>query len=72
MGTYHDKLKILMDEGIYKITKNFPREEMFGVTSQIRRPSLSIILNYILRDTPEEKGIIAKPIKILWKFRMAP
>ncbi|MBT3835454.1 four helix bundle protein [Candidatus Peribacteria bacterium] len=27
---------------IYKITKNFPREEMYGITSQLRRASSSV------------------------------
>jgi four helix bundle protein len=48
--TYHQKLKRLMDEyvhGVYAITKKFPREEIYGVTSQYRRASLSIVLNYI-------------------------
>jgi len=30
---------------VYRITKDFPRDEMFGITSQIRRSSLSIPAN---------------------------
>ena len=48
--TYHDRLKLKMDSYvhlIYKVTKSFPFEERYGVTSQIRRSAMSIILNYI-------------------------
>lgn len=44
------KLKLKMDEYvhfIYKITRSFPRDELYGATSQLRRATLSIILNYI-------------------------
>lgn len=47
---YHKKLRRIMDEYVHKVydcTSTFPREELFGITSQFRRSSLSIILNYI-------------------------
>lgn len=30
---------------VYKITKNFPKEEMFGLTTQIRRAVISVTSN---------------------------
>src|SRR3990167_11144816 len=48
--TYHEKLKNKMDSFVhsaYKASKNFPKEELFGITSQLRRASLYVILNYI-------------------------
>ncbi|MFA5133869.1 MAG: four helix bundle protein [Patescibacteria group bacterium] len=50
MTEYHDKLKHLMNDFVhlvYDYTENFPKSEIFGLTSQIRRAALSIILNYI-------------------------
>ncbi|MBU1131719.1 four helix bundle protein [Patescibacteria group bacterium] len=47
---FHDELKRKMDEyvhSVYNLTKVYPSHEIFGVTSQIRRSSLSVILNYI-------------------------
>jgi four helix bundle protein len=32
---------------IYRATRNFPKEEMYGITSQIRRSALSIPTNIV-------------------------
>jgi four helix bundle protein len=50
MPKFQDELKLKMDEYvhlIYKLTKEYPKAELYGVVSQIRRSSLSVILNYI-------------------------
>jgi len=42
----YDKMDNFVHE-VYKISKDFPKEEKFGLTSQLRRASMSVILNYI-------------------------
>ena len=47
---FPEQLKIKMDKYVrlvYRLSRNFPKEEIYGVTSQIRRSLLSVILNYI-------------------------
>jgi four helix bundle protein len=48
-GTYADLevWRAAMDlvERVYKITKRFPEEEMYGLTSQLRRASVSVPSN---------------------------
>jgi len=39
-----NKSRVLVKE-IYNLTKNFPKEEMFALTSQIRRSTISIPSN---------------------------
>lgn len=48
--TFHEKLRAKMDKYahlIYALTRKFPKEELYGTTSQLRRSGLSVVLNYI-------------------------
>ena len=36
---------VKLGEICYRLTKNFPKEELYGMTSQIRRASVSIAAN---------------------------
>jgi four helix bundle protein len=64
MNLSHKKLDIwknsidLIDK-IYRLTKNFPKEEMFGLTNQLRRASVSITSNIaegLSRNSANEKS----------------
>jgi len=60
MNTFHEQLKTKMDEYVhlvYKITRNFPKEELYGITSQLKRATLSIILNYIEGFARKKKAV---------------
>lgn len=57
---FTEQLKKKMDEYahfVYRISKNFPREELFGTTSQLRRSALSVILNYIEGFARQRKAV---------------
>ncbi|HBV01347.1 MAG TPA: four helix bundle protein [Candidatus Taylorbacteria bacterium] len=65
--TYHEELKQLMNEYVQKVyicTKKFPMEEIFGVTSQLRRAALSVVLNYIEGYARQRKEVLRNFIEI--------
>ncbi len=43
LNTWKEAHRLVL--AVYKITQNFPREELFGLTSQIRRAAISITSN---------------------------
>lgn len=51
---------------IYDISETFPINELFGITSQIRRPSLSIILNYIEGYARQRKAVLKNFLEIAY------
>ena len=39
------KRSMQLSVGVYKLTQGFPREEIYGLTSQLRRASVSVVSN---------------------------
>lgn len=64
---FHQKLKKIMDEyahAIYQVTNKYPKEEIYGITSQLRRASLSVILNYIEGYSRFKKKVVINFLEI--------
>ena len=51
-------------EGCYRLTRNFPREEMFGLTAQIRRSAVSIAANIAEGHGRENTGSFIQFLRI--------
>ena len=66
---FHQKLKSLMDEYVNKVydySKDFPKEEIYGLTSQLRRAALSVILNYIEGYARQRKNVLKNFLEIAY------
>ncbi len=64
---FHKLLQKLMDtyvHCIYDATLHFPQNEIFGVTSQLRRAALSVVLNYTEGYARRHKNILRNFLEI--------
>lgn len=64
---YHRKLKSVMEDfvhHVYDVTENFPNNEIFGITSQLRRSSLSVPLNYTEGFARRRKAVLRQFLEI--------
>ena len=57
------RTKVLVVQ-IYKVTENFPRNEMFGLTSQMRRAAVSITANVAEGSERESSGALINYLDI--------
>lgn len=46
---------------VYEISKRFPKEELFGLTSQVRRAAVSVVANFV-----EGNNRVSKKIKLIF------
>lgn len=68
-STFHEELKQKMDEFVTKVycyTRDFPKDELYGLTSQLRRAALSIILNYIEGYARQRKAVLKNFLEIAY------
>jgi four helix bundle protein len=62
--SYRDLRVWSLAEGCYRLTRNFPREEMFGLTAQIRRSAVLIAANIAEGHGRENTGSFIQFLRI--------
>ena len=55
---------MVLAEDCYELTKAFPREEMYGMTSQIRRASVSVAANIAEGYGRDQTGVFVQFLRI--------
>lgn len=64
---FYEKLIFLMDKfahDVYKVTRDFPKNEVYGLTSQLRRAALSVVLNCIEGYSRQRKNVMINFLEI--------
>lgn len=49
---------------VYRVTRSFPKEELYGSTSQLRRAALSVVLNYIEGYARQRNAVLKNFLEI--------
>ncbi|MFZ2190176.1 MAG: four helix bundle protein [Candidatus Magasanikiibacteriota bacterium] len=68
-GNFHDELKRFIHEYVllsYIHTKKYPVDERYGLTSQDRRASVSVMLNYVEGFARMKFGVMVNQFEIAY------
>ena len=55
---------MILAENCYRITKGFPKEEVYGITSQIRRAAVSVAANIAEGYGRENRGYFVQFLRV--------
>lgn len=67
LETWKEAVSLVKD--IYRVTEDFPKEERFGLTSQLRRASISIASNLAEGTSRKTKHILPQwHLALQWNY----